>query len=337
MPSPSIHCLPVPTRVLTWPLSRLIPRRAWFTVSATTTSYPSLLATSAGSTVRPFGSEKAAWSAAVGESTAAGAEASYHGGRVLGELDDAVVPRVGDQEPVVQGNHLRREAEVGRLGLGSDVRRLAARQRAGLLVLGDQLRQLSIQRVRVPFTRVLRDDVAVRIHQHERRPGPGGVVLPGHQLGVVQHRMPHLVPLHRGPDRRLFPLMRELRRMHPDDHQRIAVLLLQRPQLIQHMQAVDTAERPEIQQQKPPPEVRERQLPPTRVQPPTTPELRRTHIHTPILRRPSTQTHHAIMPTPRPPPTACVDGQRGRMRVSVRSLAVLRRVAGEEERSAARA
>ena len=72
------------------------------------------------------------------------------------------------------------------------------------------------------------------------------------------------------PDRCRLALMRKLRRVHPHDHQRVAVLLLQRPQLVQHMQTVDAAERPKIQQQKASTEVRERQLPPTRVQPPTT-------------------------------------------------------------------
>jgi len=57
----------------------------------------------------------------------------------------------------------------------------------------------------------------------------------------------HPVPLHRVGNGLVLRLVRELRRVHPDDHQGVPVLLLELAQLVQHMQAVHTAERPEIQ------------------------------------------------------------------------------------------
>ncbi len=153
----------------------------------------------------------------------------------------------------------------------------------------------------VPLAGVLRHDVPVRIHQHQRRPSPRRVVLPRHQLRIIQHRMPHLIPRHRSLHRGFFTLMRKLRRMHPHDDERIAVLVLQRPQLVQHMQTVHTTKRPEVQEQEPPPKVSQSQLPPTRIKPPTTLELRRTHMHAPSITRPAHAPPHThVLNTPAP-------------------------------------
>src|SRR5262249_46838794 len=154
---------------------------------------------------------------AVGESTLAGPDPAYDGGRVRAELDDAVVAGVRDEETVVQRNDLRGETEIRRLGGRGDVRRAAAGERTDRLVLSDEVGQQGVQGVQVPLTGVLRDDVAVRIHQHQRRPGAGGVVLPRHELGIVQHRVRDLVPLDGAADRGLLALVRELRRVHADD------------------------------------------------------------------------------------------------------------------------
>ena len=53
-------------------------------------------------------------------------------------------------------------------------------------VLLAQLGEQRVEGVGVPLAGVLRDDVALRVDQHQRRPGAGGVGLPGHQLGVVE-------------------------------------------------------------------------------------------------------------------------------------------------------
>jgi hypothetical protein len=120
-----------------------------------------------------------------------------------------------------------------------------------------QLRDELLQRVRVPLARVLRDHVSLGIDHHQRRPRPYGVLLPGRQLRVVQHRVVHLVALHRVHDRLVLRLVHELRRVHPDDHHGVAVPFLQRAQLVQHMQTVDAAEGPEIQDDDASPQVSE--------------------------------------------------------------------------------
>ena len=80
------------------------------------------------------------------------------------------------------------------------------------------------------------------------------------QLGVVEHRVGDAVPLDRGRQRVRVALVLELRRVHADDDEHVAVLLLQRPQLVEHVQAVDAAEGPEVEQDDLAAEVAERQL-----------------------------------------------------------------------------
>ena len=59
--------------------------------------------------------------------------------------------------------------------------------------------------------------------------------------------MVHAVPLDGGGQRLRVRLVLELRRVHADDDEHVGVLLLQRPQLVEHVQAVDAAERPEVE------------------------------------------------------------------------------------------
>lgn len=113
-------------------------------------------------------------------------------------------------------------------------------------VLRLQLLDQLLDGVGVPLTGVLGDDVALGVDDDERGPGAYGVLLPGGQLGVVEHRVVHLVPLHRVDDRLVLRLVDELRRVHADDHDGVAVLLLQLAQLVENMQAVHAAEGPEI-------------------------------------------------------------------------------------------
>ena len=127
------------------------------------------------------------------------------------------------------------------------VRAVAAAQRALRRVLGLQLLDQLLDGVRVPLTGVLGDDVPLGVDDDERRPGPYGVLLPGRQLGVVEDRVVHPVPLDGVDHGLVLGLVHELRRVHADDHHGVAVLLLQLPQLVQDMQAVHAAERPEIE------------------------------------------------------------------------------------------
>jgi hypothetical protein len=60
--------------------------------------------------------------------------------------------------------------------------------------------------------------------------------------------MLHAVALDRGDQRVRVGLVDELGRVDADDHQLLGVLLLHRAQLVEDVQAVDAAERPEVEQ-----------------------------------------------------------------------------------------
>ena len=94
----------------------------------------------------------------------------------------------------------------------------------------------------------LRHDVALRVDHHEGRPGAHGVVLPGLQLGVVEHRMVDAVALDGRCERVGVGLVRELWRVDADGDEYVGVLLLERAQLVQDVQAVDAATGEEVEQ-----------------------------------------------------------------------------------------
>jgi hypothetical protein len=174
------------------------------------------------------------------------------------QLGERVVPRVGHQEVAArQGHGLGGEPQRAGRGLRRHVRAVAAVQRALGVVLRDQLVHDRLDRGRVPLPRHLRDDVPLGVDHHQRRPGAGGVRAPGDELGVVQHRVVHLVPLDGGRQRVRVRLVRELGRVHAHDHQLVAVAILQLTQLVQHVQAVDATEGPEVEDHDLPPQVGE--------------------------------------------------------------------------------
>ena len=115
------------------------------------------------------------------------------------------------------------------------------------LVLGDQLGDEHGQAVSVAFAGEVRHDVALGVNDHQRGPGAGRVGLPGFQLGVVQDRVVDLVALHGGSQRDRIGLVLELGGMHADGNQDVRVLFFQRAEFVQHVEAVDAAEGPEVQ------------------------------------------------------------------------------------------
>ncbi len=130
---------------------------------------------------------------------------------------------------------------------------------------------------RVPLAGQLRDDVALGVDDDQRRPGPHGVLLPGRELRVVEHRVVHGVPLDRGGQGVRVGLVRELRRVHADGDEHVGVRCLERAQLVQDVQAVDAAERPEVEQHDLAAQVGEGQVAPAGVQPAAPGQLRRAH------------------------------------------------------------
>jgi hypothetical protein len=142
-------------------------------------------------------------------------------------------------------------------------------------MLGAQLGDEHVDRVLVPLAGVLGDDVALRVDEHQRGPGASGVGLPGLEVGVVEHRVRDLVALRGRPQRVRVGLVHELRRVDAHDDELTVVLLLQRPKLVEDMQAVDAAERPEVEQDEAAAQVGQAQGA-LGVQPPSSVELGRS-------------------------------------------------------------
>ena len=82
------------------------------------------------------------------------------------------------------------------------------------------------------------------------------------------------VPLHRGLDGLRILLVLELRRVHADDRQNITEPSFDRPELGQHVMAVDAAQRPEVQQHDATAKVIEAESPTAR----SDPEIGRAHV-----------------------------------------------------------
>jgi hypothetical protein len=142
---------------------------------------------------------------------------------------------------------------------------------------GDQLVDQPRQPRGVALARHRGDQIAGLVDHREGGPGLGRVLLPHDHVRVVQHRVVHAVAFHGGGQRSRIALVLELRRVHPDHDQGVAVLLLDRAQLVQHVQAVDAAERPEVEQDDLPAQVLERQGTAAGVQPAAPTQLRRPH------------------------------------------------------------
>ncbi len=200
---------------------------------------------------------------------------TLHQGTVGVDLRDRAVARVGDQQvPVRESHRLGGEPQVTLRCRRRDVRRVPGLQRALRPVLLAEVGEQGVDRVGVALAGVLRDDVPLRVDQHQGRPGACGVGLPGHELGVVEHRVTHVVPLHRCGQGVRIRLVLELRRVHADHHELVGVLLLDLTQLVEHVQAVDAAEGPEVEEHEPAAQVRQGERP-VGVQPAAATELGR--------------------------------------------------------------
>lgn len=102
---------------------------------------------------------------------------------------------------------------------------------------------------------MLADDHAGRIEKHQRWPRPDAVLLPYLEIGIVDHRVLDPVSLNGAPETPSRPLSREFGRMDTDDDQLIRKLLFELLQLGKHVQTVDSAEGPEIENHYLAPEV----------------------------------------------------------------------------------
>ena len=100
----------------------------------------------------------------------------------------------------------------------------------------------------LPFAGRLAEEVALRVDQDERRPGRALVGVPDLLVGVVDDRVLDLVAQDRLADRLRVLLVLELGRVDADDDELVGILLLELGQVGQDVDAVDAAERPEVEQ-----------------------------------------------------------------------------------------
>ena len=169
-------------------------------------------------------------------------------GEVLLELDQAVVAGVADHEGTVRKSHdLAGEPQVP-LGLRArDVGAVPAVQGPLGVVLGHEFGHEGFQPLDVSLAREVRHDVPLGVYDHQGGPRARRVGVPRAQPGVVEHRVGDLVAVHRRSEGVRVRLVLELGGMHTHGHEHVRVLLLERAQLVQHVQAVDAAEGPEVQ------------------------------------------------------------------------------------------
>lgn len=198
----------------------------------------------------------------------AGADPAQHPLAVRGQLHQLVPSGVRDEEAARgQPDRLAGEAQIGGDRLRRYVGAVTAAQGALRRVLGLQLLDKLLDGVRMALAGVLGDDIPLGVDHHERRPGPYRVLLPRGELRVVEDRVLDAIALHGIHDRLVLGLVHKLRGVHTDDHDGVAVPLLQLPQLVQDMQTIHTAKSPEIQNDNASPQVREGQILVTGIQP----------------------------------------------------------------------
>jgi len=172
---------------------------------------------------------------------------------VQGGDEHAVVPAVGDRQPLIRGvdADLPGESQLARPVLLVADRPIASAQRALGACLGGQALHRRGDRDDVAFSGPRLGYAAGGVDEHERRPRPHGVGVPGHAAGIVEDGVLDAVARDGEADRAVIALVGELRRVHRDDVQHIGTAALQLAQLLHDVQAVHAAQRPEVQQHDP--------------------------------------------------------------------------------------
>jgi hypothetical protein len=228
---------------------------------------------------------------AVDESPTPATDRARDRGEVGRDLDEAEVAGIGNQPGTSwQGNSLGREPQCGVRQMRRHERTSPPVQRPHGVVRRDELSQQRVERVSMTFAAELSHDVSVRVDHDQRGPRAHGVLLPRGQVGVVQHRMLDVVAFDGRRERRSIGLVLELGGMNPDHHEHVGVLRFERTELVEHVQTVDAAERPEVQQDDLAAQFTHRQCGTAGVQPAATGQIRHSHACRLHGRRPSPST-----------------------------------------------
>ena len=160
------------------------------------------------------------------------------------------MPAIGDEETaVVRGQNLPGIAEEARRRLRrlTRERERPADKRPVLQVRVDETPGEVHERLERDLAGLLRHHAALRIEEGERRPGPHRVGTPGAEVPVVDDGMVDAEPEAGIGEVRSSALGGELTRVHPDDHEHVVKPLLELPDPREQVEAVDSAVRPEVE------------------------------------------------------------------------------------------
>ena len=161
-----------------------------------------------------------------------------------------MVASVGDEEPSVLGEYLAWIPEGRRrrrVSLEGELYRVTV-DRSLCVELIDEGGDDGLDSVVYPFACPDADSLAGGIHQRHGWPSIRSPRTPDLEVLVVHHRMGDLVPLDDVPKVLSLTLVGELGRVHPNDHQLLGKLGLEPFQVRNDMNAVDTAIRPEVEE-----------------------------------------------------------------------------------------
>ena len=180
---------------------------------------------------------------------------------VRGGQDDPVVQRVADGHAaaVLRDGNLSRGREQG----GREAVLLQGKGQGMVLqvcpvALRDPLDHAS-QPLLVPLATDLADPASVRGEHREGRPGADAITLHEAPVRVADDRVAAIEAHHRAAQGLQVPLVVELGGVHTDHDQPRAEAVLQASQLLGHVDAIDAAVGPEIQDDHPATQVASRQ------------------------------------------------------------------------------
>ncbi len=166
--------------------------------------------------------------------------------------DNTVVGAVGDEQSAALGvsKHLAGEVQGAMALPGRSFQlkrqRLLVQRPAGAMS-ADQLADGSVEGSEDLLVSDLANQETFGIHQEDGRPGLHAVAVPDFPFGVVEDRVVNLIAVHGLADVGWIFLAVELRRVDADDDQLIGILLFQPDQVGYLVDAVNSTQGPEVE------------------------------------------------------------------------------------------
>ena len=99
----------------------------------------------------------------------------------------------------------------------------------------------------MPLPGKMRHNIPLRVDNHERGPGAGGVSLPGGEFGVVEYGVFDVVAVYGCGERCRVCLMLKFGAVHAHGDEHIREFFFEGAQLVEHVQAVNAAQGPEVE------------------------------------------------------------------------------------------